>query len=256
MTQLATGLLGDLGNTFYGGNLYVADQDNGTVDELTSPTAQVAQVTFGGSPLNPLIMVQGAGFDTSPPTSPTCGGSTGSDYKYGNLFLYDTLNAWLAGIPGDCVGLTAAKIKSGTTEFGLGSDYITDGLALTQGDSYTLGIDGTTVSGTVSYTSPSTATVTAVTPGTGSPNGGTSVTIKGTGLAGTTWVFFGSVPAKHVKVKANGSVTCTAPPGVMGRVPRDGGQLVRPGERDQRHLHVPGGHSVRRELTAFAFLSE
>ncbi len=214
LTQLATGLLGDLGNTFHDGNLYVADQDNGSVDELTSPTATIAQVTFGGSPLNPLIMVQGTGFDTAPPKSPPCGTSTGSDYKYGNLFLADIINVWGAGIPGDCVGLTAAKIKKGTTMFGLGSYYLKAGFALAGGDSYTLGVDGTAVSGTVSYTSPSNATVTAVKPAAGPPGGGTSVTIKGTGLAGTTWVFFGSVPAKQVTVNANGSLTCTTPPGV------------------------------------------
>ena len=205
LTQLATGLLGDLGSTFHGGNLYVADQDNGSVDELTSPTATVAQVTFGGSSQNPLIMVQGTGFDTAPPKSPPCGMSTGSDYKYGDLFLTDKINAWGAGIPGDCVGLTASKIKTGTTMFGLGSYYLKAGLALAGGDSYTLGIDGTTVSGTVSYTSPSNATVTAVKPASGPPSGGTSVTIKGTGLTGTTWVFFGSVPAKKVRVNTNGS---------------------------------------------------
>ena len=213
LTQLATGLLGDLGNTFHDGNLYVADQDNGSVDEVTSPTATVAQVTFGGSPQNPLIMVQGTGFDTAPPKSPPCGTSTGSDYKYGNLFLADIINAWSAGIPGDCVGLTASKIKTGTTMFGLGSYYLKAGLALAGGDSYTLGIDGTTVSGTVSYTSPSNATVTAVKPASGPPSGGTSVTIKGTGLTGTTWVFFGSVPAKQIRVNTNGSITCTTPPG-------------------------------------------
>ena len=128
LTQLATGLLGDLGSTFHGGNLYVADQDNGSVDELTSPTATVAQVTFGGSSQNPLIMVQGSGFDTAPPTSPPCGMSTGSDYKYGDLFLTDKINAWGAGIPGDCVGLTAAKIKKNSTMFGLGSYYLKAGL--------------------------------------------------------------------------------------------------------------------------------
>ena len=147
LSQLATGLLGDLGNTLYDGNLFVVDQDNGSIDELTTPTAAVASVTFGGSPSNPLIMVQGNGFNTAPPTSPTCGSSTGQDYKYGNLFLIDNTNAWGAGIPGDCVGLTVAKLKTGTTEFGLGSSYVKDGDALAAGDSYTLGVDGTTVQG-------------------------------------------------------------------------------------------------------------
>ena len=218
LSQLATGLLGDLGNTLYNGNLFVVDQDNGSIDELMTPTAAVASVTFGGSPSNPLIMVQGNGFNTAAPTSPTCGSSTGQDYKYGNLFLIDNTNAWGAGIPGDCVGLTVAKLKTGTTEFGLGSSYVKDGDALAAGDSYTLGVDGTTVQGTVSYAGSSPATILSVTPGSGPTSGGTSVTIKGTGLTGTTWVFFGAIPAKHVKVLPNGSVTCTTPPGI-GAVP-------------------------------------
>ncbi len=218
LTQLATGLLGDLGNTLYGGNLFVVDQDNGSIDELTTPTAAVASVTFGGSPSNPLILVQGTGFNTTPPTSPTCGSSTGKDYKYGDLYLMDNTNAWVAGLPSDCVGLTVAKRKTDTTEFGLGSFYVKYGYALAAGDSYTLGLDGTTVKGTVSYAGSSIATILSVTPPSGPTSGGTTVTIKGTGLTGTTWVFFGSLPAKHVKVRPNGSVTCTTPPGT-GVVP-------------------------------------
>jgi hypothetical protein len=217
-TRLASGLLGDLGNTFFGGSLYVADQDNGSVDKLTTPTATITQVVFGGSSANPLIMVQGTGFNTVPPTSPPCGTSTGLDYKYGNLFLMDNTNAWGAGTPGDCVGLTVARFKPGLREFGLGSYYVTAGYALAAGDSYTLGVDGTTFSGTVSYTNPSGATITSVTPGTGLTTGGTPVIIKGAGLTGTKWVFFGSVPAMHVKVISDTTVSCTTPPG-KGTVP-------------------------------------
>jgi sugar lactone lactonase YvrE len=217
LSQLATGLSGDLGNTVYNGNVFVVDQNNKSIDELTTPTAAVTSVTFGGSPLNPLIMVQGAGFDTSPPTSPMCSSATGKDYKYGDLYLVDDTNGWSTGLPGNCVGLTVAKLKPGTAEFGLGSFYVKYGYALAPGDTYTLGIDGLTLTGTVVYTTSSLATITSVKPASGPSSGGTSVTIKGIGLAGTKWVFFGAVPTKHLTI-SNGSITCTTPPGV-GVVP-------------------------------------
>jgi hypothetical protein len=217
LSPLATGLVADLGNTFNNGNVFVVDQGNKSVDEIAVPTAGITSVTFGGSPSNPLIMVQGTGFDTRPPSSPVCKPSTGKDYKYGDLYLVDNTNAWYAGLPGDCTGLTVAKLTSSVAEFGLGSFYVKGGYALAPGDSYTLGVDGTTVHGIVSYTLPSLATITSVKPASGPANGGTPVTIKGAGLTGTKWVFFGSVPAKKVKV-ANGSITCTTPPGT-GVVP-------------------------------------
>jgi hypothetical protein len=220
LSQLATGLLGDLGNTVYNGSVFVVDQDNKSIDELATPTATVTSVSFGNSPANPLIMVQGAGFITSPPTSTTpatCKSASGKDYKYGNLYLVDNTNGWSAGLPDNCVALTVAKLKPGTAEFGLGSFYGKYGYALAPGDSYTLGIDGLTVNGTVSYTLPSLAIITSVKPASGPARGGTSVTIKGTALTGTKWVFFGAVPAKHLTVNSN-SITCTTPPGI-GVVP-------------------------------------
>jgi IPT/TIG domain len=217
LSQLAVGLLGDLGNTVSNGNVFVVDQGNKSIDELATPTAGIASVTFGGSPSNPLIMVQGTGFNSSLPTSPVCKAATGKDYKYGDLYLVDNTNSWNAGLPNDCVGLTVAKHTSGSAEFGLGSFYVKGGYALAPGDSYTLGVDGTIMNGTVSYTLPSLATITAVKPSSGPSSGGTSVTIKGIGLTGTEWVFFGSNPAKQVKV-VNGSITCTTPPGI-GAVP-------------------------------------
>ena len=69
------------------------------------------------------MIVTGTGFATSRPTYPIGCSGTGSDYKYGNLFLSDTTNAWGAGIPGDCIGLTVGKQKSTKVAFGLGTFY-------------------------------------------------------------------------------------------------------------------------------------
>ncbi len=62
---------------------------------------------------------------------------------------------------------------------------------------------------TISSTSP---TVTGVTPDSGTPAGGTSVTIAGTNLAGATAVDFGSAAADITSDSAN-SITATSPPG-------------------------------------------
>ncbi len=181
LTTLGVGMLGDLGATFYNGHVYIADQVMDSVDQLTTPTASISGITFGGSAANPIMIVKGTNFATSWPTfSIGCSG-TGSDYKYGNLFLSDATNGWGAGVPGDCIGLTVGKQKSTTVGFGLGSFY-SPGFELNAGEAFSVGVDGTTFSGTVSYAPPSGATVTNVSPNTGPGGGGTAVTITGTGL--------------------------------------------------------------------------
>ena len=58
-------------------------------------------------------------------------------------------------------------------------------------------------------------TVTAVTPASGSPSGGTTVTITGTTFTGGSTVFFGGVPATNVVVTGLTSITCRTPPGTF-----------------------------------------
>ncbi len=212
LTPIAVGLLGDLGSTFNSGNVYVADQVMESVDQLSTPSASISSVTFGGSPTNPILTVTGTGFSTAPPTFTTGCSGTGQDYKYGNLYLSDTTGAWGAGIPGDCIGLTSSKITGTKAVFGLGSFY-SGNFSLNSGDAYTVGVDGTTISGTVSYASPSSATITKVKPAQGPGGGGTAVTIKGTNLTGTKNVFFGDTPAKAVTVVSSTEITATAPAG-------------------------------------------
>jgi IPT/TIG domain len=212
LSTLAVGLAFDLGSTYFNGHVYIADQGMDSVDQLTTPTATISGVTFGGSATNPIMIVTGTGFATSRPTYPIGCNGTGSDYRYGDLFLSDTTNAWGAGIPGDCIGLTVGKQKSTKVAFGLGTFYTT-GFQLNSGDAFTVGVDGTTFSGTVSYAPPSGATVTNLYPRSGPGGGGTAVTITGTGLSGTKYVFFGSSPATHVSVKSATEVTAVAPSG-------------------------------------------
>ena len=214
LTPVAVGLLGDLGSTSYQGDIYVADQLMGSVDQLTTPTASITGVTFGGSAANPVIFVTGTGFNTSPPAYPyQCGNFTGVDYKYGDLYLTWNDDSFGAGLAGDCIDLTLAKITSTKAVFGLGNDYSAGDYNLGAGDPFTVGVDATTFSGTVSYTSASDAKVTKVSPVSGPGGGGTTVTIKGKNLDGTKYVFFGSNPATQFTVKSDTEIVATAPSG-------------------------------------------
>ncbi|MGH7697557.1 MAG: IPT/TIG domain-containing protein, partial [Candidatus Dormibacteria bacterium] len=60
--------------------------------------------------------------------------------------------------------------------------------------------------------------VTAVTPGSGPPAGGTQVTIGGVNLLGTQAVYFGSTPASSFTVTGNDTISATAPAGAVGFV--------------------------------------
>jgi IPT/TIG domain len=220
-TQVADGLLGDLGNTYHAGNLYVADQLNESVDEMTTPTVSISSVTFGGSPANPIVIVQGSGFNTTPAVQPaSCPPNNGPAYPYGNLSLGDTTRAWGAGVPGDCIGINVAVLTSTEVIFGLGDDYTLGNFALDPGDTYALGVDGLTQTGTVSYTN-GTATVTHVNPASGPGAGGTKAVIKGTGFASVQAVFFGGAPATSFNVKSATKIKATSPPDAAATSPDD-----------------------------------
>ncbi|MDR3650602.1 MAG: IPT/TIG domain-containing protein [Acidimicrobiales bacterium] len=61
-------------------------------------------------------------------------------------------------------------------------------------------------------------TVTGVSPTSGSTDGGTSVSITGTGFCGCSTVMFGSVPATDFTVNSDTSITATSPAGSAGEV--------------------------------------
>jgi hypothetical protein len=65
---------------------------------------------------------------------------------------------------------------------------------------------------TITSATAHTVTVTGVTPSTGPPAGGTSVTLSGTDLSGATAVDFGSTPAT-ISADSDTALTATAPPG-------------------------------------------
>jgi hypothetical protein len=151
LTTLAIGLLGDFGSSFHAGHLYIADQLNGSIDELSTATATITKVQFGGTTASPVIVITGTGFETSPPTGAASCSASGLDYPYGNLYLADTTGAWGAGVPGDCIGLNVTFLSNTVAEFTFGDFYTPPSYALNPGDKYTVGVDGFSYSGTVAY---------------------------------------------------------------------------------------------------------
>lgn len=104
-------------------------------------------------------------------------------------------------------------------------------------------------------------TVTAVTPTSGTVNGGTAVTVTGTGFTGATSVKFGTFPAAAFRVVSATTVTATAPPGNLGPVDirvttRSGVSAVVAADR---HTYVGGyrltGTNRRGDVTASSVLS-
>lgn len=67
-----------------------------------------------------------------------------------------------------------------------------------------------TIALTYTYAAP---TVTSLSPASGVPSGGNTVTITGTDFKGTSQVLFGTTPATSVVVITNQSITCVAPAG-------------------------------------------
>ena len=164
LTDLTTGGFGQFGTAIYGGALYVADQGNGTVDEIGAPTATITGVTIGGSVAAPIVQVSGTGFTANPPTvAAGCSGTTGEDYPYGNLFLGDSTQGWGAGTPGDCIGLTTEVLSPTQVTFTLGNFYSSGNYTLNPGDQYTLWVDGVPYTGTVAYTPSATLSVSSPT---------------------------------------------------------------------------------------------
>ena len=126
------------------------------------------------------------------------------------------------------VTVSGSGFVSGSTTVAFGSNAGT-GVSVSNASSLTVTVPAGT--GTVSLTVSTTAggssiplanaytynakpTVTGVSPNSGSPAGGTSVTVTGTGFVGATEVDFGaSNPGSSIHVASSTSLTVTSPPG-------------------------------------------
>jgi YVTN family beta-propeller protein len=126
--------------------------DMGAYDTDLSPT--ISGVAFSGASGFPTITVSGSGFgsesDLGEPAAAGCL-ETGSDFPAPSIALSD--NGWTAGENGDCIGLNISSYSDSSITFTLGSGYTNTGpyTPLTEGDSFTMSVSGTTFTGTVHF---------------------------------------------------------------------------------------------------------
>jgi hypothetical protein len=115
----------------------------------TTPPS-ISSVSFSGTSAAPTVTVSGANFGAFPPFGQAAGCTTsGQDYGTTGLNFTDNTGGWEAGHAGDCIGLSITSWSSSSVTFGFGSGYATYA-ALANGNGYSLEVDGTTFSGTVS----------------------------------------------------------------------------------------------------------
>lgn len=81
--------------------------------------------------------------------------------------------------------------------------------------------------------------ITTVSPSTGPVTGGTTVTITGTGLTGTTAVLFGGIPASSLDVMSDGQIQVVSPGGSSGMVTET--------------VSAPGGSSASTDNDEFTY---
>jgi hypothetical protein len=117
----------------------------------------------------------------------------------------------------DAASWTTSDVPSATLRdsAGDGNDRAGDSVALSSdGASALVGADGVSSSRGTAYVfaSPS-PTVTSVSPTSGPADGGTSVTVTGTGFTGATGVTFGATPGTALVVNGPTSITVTSPAG-------------------------------------------
>lgn len=162
----------------------------------------------------------------------------------------DAVGADLYTYLDDGTGATVTGVAPGTSPTGGGIPVTVTGTGLAGATGLTVGgvpvtdldvaPDGTTVTGTVPATqTPGTVTVTlefpagsvdagtitylapatpVLSPAQGPDEGGTAVTLTGTGLTGATGVTFDGIPADDVVVVDDGTITLTTPPHAAGVV--------------------------------------
>ena len=84
--------------------------------------------------------------------------------------------------------------------------------------------------------------VSAVSPTSGATTGGTTVTITGRNLKGTTIVYFGSAPASSFRIDSDTSITAISPPEAAGKI--------------EVWVTGPGGTSIKRRQDRFTFVAK
>ena len=83
--------------------------------------------------------------------------------------------------------------------------------------------------------------VSAVSPTSGATKGGTTVTIVGKNLGGTTTVYFGTAPASSFRINSDTSITAVSPPEAAGKI--------------DVWVTGPGGTSIKKKEDRFTFVA-
>jgi YVTN family beta-propeller protein len=171
-----------------GTRAYVSNGDDNTVSVIDTATGSVAAtIPVGSDPNAVAVSPDGAHVYTV-------------NTEDGTVSVIDTAT--------DTVGATATV---GNTPFSIAASP--DGTRL-----YVVNNADSTVS-VLSLVAPPVPTVTAISPSTGSMDGGTTVTITGTGLTGATEANFGpGNPGTNLSCASDTSCTVTSPPGTTGTV--------------------------------------
>jgi hypothetical protein len=124
----------------------------------------ITAVTFVGYSSSPTVTVTGSGFGAAPPTGSSdnvtaCGTYTNNGNAYGAAFTFtDYTHEWQAGggtpPAADCIGLRVSSWSNTSVVFdfgGAGSAYDSfDSWYVSNGDSYTLALEGAVFNGTAS----------------------------------------------------------------------------------------------------------
>ena len=144
--------------------------------------------------------------DVSPSTGWTAGGTTIA--ITGTGFVAGGTSVTLGGTSATSVVVSGSNSLTAVSPAHAAGDVIV--AVTTPSGTYALAGDFT-------YVAPIAPTVTAVTPVAGPPDGGTSLTIAGTGFVeGETTVTVGGAPATGVVVQSAYQLTATTPPGANG----------------------------------------
>jgi hypothetical protein len=124
---------------------------NGATATAIVAYPKITSITISGSTTAPTVTIIGTGLGSGPAgaiVSAGCGGS-GSDYLLDELYLSNTTNGWLAGLPGDCVGLNVCSYTNTSVVFTFGDLYHTNGWVLSRRSHVIVGVAGATKAATV-----------------------------------------------------------------------------------------------------------
>jgi hypothetical protein len=162
---------------------------------------------------------------------PTSGGTGGGmSFMLGGTNLGGTTAVYFGGVPGSFTVGSDTSLTLMSPPHAAGVVDVT--VQTYSGTSALTSVDRFTYTG-------SAAAITGLGTSSGPANGGTSVTISGSGFSGATGVLFGTVPATSFTVNSATSITAVAPAGAVGTV--------------DITVAVPGGSSATSAADQFTY---